>query len=114
MKINKPTLEQGRGIPLGLPYLRMVSMLNYRTCNDIKFRFAMDTLHQLKSGSVDITTVSDEILHIMYTKMHGDLHQLSGVNGSYATGLRISTQKNLELLHAELVHRDWLSIDTVE
>lgn len=80
-------------------------MKDYKECSDDEFNEAMDVMRALKAGTISIETVSTAQLNIMYTKMRADYSHLSGVAGSYAMGLRISTRKTMETLEAELIRR---------
>lgn len=81
-------------------------MRNYKECTDAEFAEAMGKLYQIKNGNIKSEVLPTAQLYIMYTKMKFDNQHLSGVNGTYAIGLRIATQKVKDALAAELIHRN--------
>lgn len=81
-------------------------MKNYKECSDAEFEAAMKTRRDIKCGTVKPEDVPTEQLFIIYTKMDADLFQLSGADGSYAIGLRISTRKSRDAAETELKRRN--------
>lgn len=80
-------------------------MKNYKECSDIEFAEAMNKMHRVEIGNIKPEVLSTDQLYIMYTKMSADIRHLSGVESSYAMGLRIATQKIVDTLAAELIRR---------
>ena len=81
-------------------------MKNYKECSDDEFNEAMAVLQEVKNDNSIIKSVPTPQLYILYTKMDGDLNTLSRANGSYAIGLRISTQQTKEMLKMEMLCRE--------
>lgn len=80
-------------------------MNNYKECSNTEYKEALDVMHEIKTGTVSIESVPTDRLYIMYTKMCADCSHLSGLSGSYAMGLQISTRNTMKILETELIRR---------
>ena len=74
-------------------------MLNYKECHIDDFNKAME------QKNVDIKTISNEDLYILYTKFMADARQCFYTGTSYASEIGYKSEKQAEMYKTELRSR---------